>query len=198
MIFCISMVFSTMLFLFLRFFIPESFIQTQWLLFLNKTYTHCNIMDYLKLHLEEILLFNTHVTPLIMNIFLDMFEPTHIEKNVSFHDAQFDSIYYLASINALCYMFFYFTSFRKKRDSNNPFDTRDLYKTQGHWDAIKRYIFIICFVVNTILVPASAAIWMCIILPRQPLKDNLYSEWMFTYTFMTFVPVFSMFKNFQS
>jgi hypothetical protein len=67
---------------------------------------------------------------------------------------------------------------------------------RGTWDVIKRVIFVTCFAVNTVFAPIGTVIWMSMIAPKRPLSENIYSEWMFTFMFMTLMPSFLMLLNF--
>ena len=73
-----AMVLSTGFYMALRNFFPLTFISSQWDVYHTKTHMYPNLLDYLSVHIEEIQLFNLHVSPCILNTILAFFEPSKI------------------------------------------------------------------------------------------------------------------------
>ena len=137
-------------------------------------------MDYLNLHLTEVCQFNIHVSPFIINCLLYKFDPSKLKGYTSlFRHNVFDPIWHISSINMVCYIIFNFMPL-----PNNV-------------GIVKRIIFILCFIVNTVVVPLLALEWIIHQAYSTDLNANIYSEWMFTFVYLTFMPAFIMMYNFR-
>lgn len=117
----LAMAFSTALFLLLHYLLPETFIQTQWNLYLTQSYKHLGKMDYLNLHLEEIFLFNIHVSPFFINLLLYRFDPSTLKgRNSEYRTVVFDPIQTISLVNGTCYIVYSFMPLRKSRSHLDP------------------------------------------------------------------------------
>jgi hypothetical protein len=112
----ISMVLSVAIMLALRSLLPESFVQTQWNLMLAKHYKQLGSIDWLILHMEEVMLFNMNVAPVFVNSWLVYFNPKNLdgfdeskEKNLDLNINSwnvFVPIWVISGLNAVFYICF--------------------------------------------------------------------------------------------
>lgn len=189
---------SSGIFLMLHHIFPETFIQTQWNLHLRRSYRNLGKIDYLNLHLEEIFLFNIHVAPFFINYFLCKFDPSTLKGHESqFKHVVFDPIWYLSAINGAAYIVYNFMPLRKPRKYRQGDGNVSPYSGEGWFGTFKRMLFLLCILINTVVVPVLALEWIIHQGAITDLNENIYSEWMFTFVYLTFMPMINMFYNFR-
>jgi hypothetical protein len=54
-----------------------------------------------------------------------------------------------------------------------------------------------CMLFNTVICPIAAIAAICNMLANHQQNHNPYTQWMFTFVFLTLMPVFTMIKNFN-
>ena len=86
-------------------------------------------------------------------------------------------------------------SLRKPRDPKDPLQG-EIVRT-GCWNRFKLFVLCICGAINTLACPAASTLAIFHMIIKQKVYKNPYSMWMFTFGFMSFIPLFAMIANFN-